>query len=284
MATYRDRPWYTKAVNKEYSGQEVDPDDDDLDSVHLNTYVDEWIDGPAMRLCSLMMLQEFQEEFGGWTQRHFEMLARGIRTALKLHLKTRGIYIPMVDRSSVSQQLANLLTMDDCPTWPREELRNMLKTEGFACAQKLDKTPTPSPKPTSQIQTAQDTSKTPNPIPQQADQQIAQAVPQKAPQQAPQAGFNPQAGFFPQRQGPQRIPEAGNWAVTPMKAVTTTAKMLTDLTKFYLDELKFTGEFYDVLDSKLQIFYDNCRKADVPRESYRDAYSITLKGKALKFF
>jgi hypothetical protein len=37
----------------------------------------------------------------------------------------------------------------------------------------------------------------------------------------------------------------------------TIAKMLTDLTKLYSsDDLKFGGDFYDVLDAKLKISYD----------------------------
>ncbi len=41
-------------------------------------------------------------------------------------------------------------------------------------------------------------------------------------------------------------------------------KELTNLTKlYYSDDSKYGGEMYDVLNTKLQIFYDYCNKAGI---------------------
>jgi hypothetical protein len=62
------------------------------------------------------------------------------------------------------------------------------------------------------------------------------------------------------------------------------AKMLTDLNKFYTNELKFGGEFYDVLNAKLKVFYELCYKAGVIPENYNMAYGTMFKGKAQDFY
>ncbi|KAI0997435.1 hypothetical protein K3495_g10751 [Podosphaera aphanis] len=63
------------------------------------------------------------------------------------------------------------------------------------------------------------------------------------------------------------------------------AKVLMDLGKLYGDpENKFGGGFYDVLDSKLRIFYDLCDKVGVTPDLYSVAYSTMLKEKAQDFY
>jgi hypothetical protein len=60
-------------------------------------------------------------------------------------------------------------------------------------------------------------------------------------------------------------------------------KPLTDLSKLYHnDDKKYGGEEYDVLDSKLQIFYHYCNKIGL--DQCHHAYSIMLKGRASEFY
>ena len=61
--------------------------------------------------------------------------------------------------------------------------------------------------------------------------------------------------------------------------------MLTDLSKFYYnDEKKYSGDAYDILKTKLQIFYDCCSKVGIPQELYHKGFSIMLRGQASKFY
>jgi hypothetical protein len=57
------------------------------------------------------------------------------------------------------------------------------------------------------------------------------------------------------------------------------AKMLTNFAKFYNNDLKFEGNYYDVLDTKLRVFYDLYNKAGIGPRYYHVAYNIMLKGK-----
>jgi len=74
------------------------------------------------------------------------------------------------------------------------------------------------------------------------------------------------------------IPERGDRG-------STQAKLLTDLMKIYNnDDKKYGGEEYDILDVKLQVFYDCCSKIGLSDTQYYSAFSIMLKGRASNFY
>jgi hypothetical protein len=62
------------------------------------------------------------------------------------------------------------------------------------------------------------------------------------------------------------------------------AKMLTDFANLYNNDLKFEGNYYNVLNTKLRVFYDLCDKAGIGPEYYHAAYNTMLKGKAQDFY
>ena len=65
----------------------------------------------------------------------------------------------------------------------------------------------------------------------------------------------------------------------------TATKQLTDLIKlYYNDESKFGGGKYDILDTKLRIFYDNCTKVGISDSQYHKAFSVMLKEQAATFY
>jgi len=61
-------------------------------------------------------------------------------------------------------------------------------------------------------------------------------------------------------------------------------KLLVELVKLYSNEMKYTGEIYDILDVKLQIFYDCCRKIGIPKDQLHEAFSVMLRGRAHSFY
>jgi len=70
---------------------------------------------------------------------------------------------------------------------------------------------------------------------------------------------------------------------TPKKEILT--KKLTNLTKlYYNDDSKYGGEMYNVLNTKLQIFYDYYNKAGIWQQHYYHAFFIMLKERALTFY
>jgi ethanolamine utilization protein EutP (predicted NTPase) len=85
---------------------------------------------------------------------------------------------------------------------------------------------------------------------------------------------NPPQQYFQQ----QVLPQA---TFTQVKA---DSKLVGYVDKRYKEEMKFSGNLYDVLNTKLLAFYDICRKVDLPKEQYHKAYSIMLSGQALDFY
>jgi hypothetical protein len=62
-------------------------------------------------------------------------------------------------------------------------------------------------------------------------------------------------------------------------------KLLTDLIKTYNDnDKKYSGELYDILDIKLQVFYDYYNKVRVPEDQYHNAFLVMLKDRASSFY
>ncbi len=50
------------------------------------------------------------------------------------------------------------------------------------------------------------------------------------------------------------------------------------------NDKKYGGEEYDVLDVKLQVFYDCCSKIGLLEEQYYNVYSVMLKGRVSDFY
>lgn len=66
---------------------------------------------------------------------------------------------------------------------------------------------------------------------------------------------------------------------------TGSSKQLMNLERMYTDKNnKYGGELYDILSSKLLIFYDFCRKLGLEEDQYHNAYSSMLKNRASQFF
>ena len=61
--------------------------------------------------------------------------------------------------------------------------------------------------------------------------------------------------------------------------------MLIDLINFYTNDIKkYKGEVYDILNTKLQVFYDYCIIVKILKKQYYIAFLIILKGRASDFY
>jgi hypothetical protein len=62
------------------------------------------------------------------------------------------------------------------------------------------------------------------------------------------------------------------------------SREVTNLTKIYTEEMKFSGEMYDSLQTKLPVFQDCCNKVGIHLDQYHHAFSIMLKGRAADYY
>jgi hypothetical protein len=50
------------------------------------------------------------------------------------------------------------------------------------------------------------------------------------------------------------------------------------------DKKKFTEEMYDILNTKLRVFYNCCAKVGLPDTQYHNAFLVMLKGRVVTFY
>jgi hypothetical protein len=61
--------------------------------------------------------------------------------------------------------------------------------------------------------------------------------------------------------------------------------LIIDLFKLYQsDDKKYTEELYNILDIKLQVFYNCCKKVGLQKDQYYDTFSAMLKDRASDFY
>ncbi|KZL69413.1 hypothetical protein CT0861_03178 [Colletotrichum tofieldiae] len=61
-------------------------------------------------------------------------------------------------------------------------------------------------------------------------------------------------------------------------------KLIRYLIMLHTDEMKYGGRLYDVLESKLVAFRDNCWKLGIPPHQFAGVFSLMLKDRALAFY
>ena len=143
----RERPWYNDMYKTQYANKEFVPPDNKEYAINvqlLQTAVIDWIiqveDNGQF---DVFLLLEFQVLCQEWTDVVFEAMDKRLRKTIKELFRHRGIFIPIKSRDSLSVQLEYLLTIEDCPEWPENELNLMMMYEGFKCRQTKTRTPTP---------------------------------------------------------------------------------------------------------------------------------------------
>jgi hypothetical protein len=61
--------------------------------------------------------------------------------------------------------------------------------------------------------------------------------------------------------------------------------LIIDLFKLYQNnDKKYTKELYDILDIKLRVFYDCCKKVRLQKDQYYNVFSAMLKDRASDFY
>ncbi|KAK4206099.1 hypothetical protein QBC37DRAFT_245561, partial [Rhypophila decipiens] len=73
---------------------------------------------------------------------------------------------------------------------------------------------------------------------------------------------------------------------TPLWYVAPTGRQILDFEKLYSgnDDVKFSGNFYDVFETKLQIFHDNRERLGIPEGCSAGLFPSMLKGKAKEYY
>ncbi|OBR02159.1 Aurora kinase 2 splicing [Colletotrichum higginsianum IMI 349063] len=196
---------------------------------------------------------EFQSDFEAWPEEAFIKTPSSIMRILRNHLRANGVYVRM-DGSRIVKNVIDVISQERFHVWTQAEIdevadkhrsfKTLLNDKTFA-----DDIRGGQPIVTSQPNPSRDHDEPPSPI-----------------------NLSTSPLLHHRRHDP-----ALDDQMPP-------SKQLTDLTKLYTNEMKYGGGMYDVFDSKMLIFRDNCHKAGITQRHFAGAFSIMLRDKALAFY
>ena len=217
----------------------------------------------------------FHEDFEGFTVDLFGKANRIALRELREYLVVHVVWVrPPRGSISYAKVFYECLNKESPAEWTPERLRDadMIKSR-MAQIEPTDRSPQVSQYLLPPVQPRTHQSQA-NPHPQVQPNLGGPSPPPPLPGLSPQVPSNRFPAFKPVTLEP--FPSLGDG---------NTSKMLTEMTKLCTDQNnKFGGELYDVLNTKLRIFYDNCQKLGLPSNQFHYAYSIMLKGRAATFY
>jgi hypothetical protein len=268
-------------VDEERWGDPFDPNDEDqLTTENISGYIAYMIMIYQSREYKDNELWEiFHEDFENFTVEIFSQAHRQALRDLRTHLENNGVWIRRVKGLSYTRVLKECLEEKNPHEWTEQETRERNRSTHQSTTQPAQQTQA------SQLQTPGTERAIEAPVPPRNRLQWHQQRTYETPQPPEQSQSLPP---FPSIQQQRRqshqpyeqfpIPRQGDKDDTP-------SKLLTDLMKIYnSDERKYGGEEYDILDIKLQVFYDCCSKIGIQETHYHAAFSVMLKGRASNFY
>ncbi|KAK2771273.1 glycosyl transferase [Colletotrichum kahawae] len=215
---------------------------------------------------------DFQADFIGWTTEIFSKTNQGLKRRFRNYLAGHGVWINPTART-IAAGLADAVTRPTFHIWKPEEVeaqrdnfpKDLINNPTF-----IDEISVPVVIPF------------PSHLSQQASRPNDHAQPQDLrPENSPQA-WGPQESKIPTTAA-EKTSNDSRWAPT-YNSPPVTSKQLTDLAKLYADDMKYGGEKYDILDTKLAIFYNLCDKISIEPSQAADAFPFILKGRARDYY
>lgn len=197
------------------------------------------------------LFEVYQEDFEEWTVDHWKLVATPIRRDFRDFLRRYGIFVKK--ERDIPKSLTDLAVEEEQHKWTPEEIK-----------QQMDKEP-----------------KT-NAFVTQPGSFFSKLNPFYKPPRESIGDLSTVAG---KRGSPPRTHGFNDYQ--PILEIDTDVPVreITNLMKIYQDDkLKYGGEIYDVIDTKLQIFKDYCHKAGVGETKYHHAFSAMLKDRALQYY
>ncbi|MDB5910367.1 MAG: polyprotein [Massilia sp.] len=247
--------------------------------------------------------QEFKDEFEEWTDEQWANLPRRIGTWLRSFLVANGVM--MEEDSRIYGQLRQTARREEYKEWSDDDITRISKTNKEFRLNLSDRefvqdiqgtlppwketvsatTPTIRPPPPSTVsqQAAILSTSQHTPATTAAFLQVPRAPDNSQPVPQTQGHWQgtavPSPVLLPHVPPPVLLPQE------PAAGPLASPKQITDLAKLYTsDDMKFGGEMYDVLDTKLVIFRDCCHRVGIQQWQAGGAFPTMLRGRALQFY
>lgn len=293
-------------LDNSINGMQFQPEDTGWHTTErVNTYIIECLDRYwASEPIDTDLWEEFRADFEGWTKKLFALAHKSVRGRLKETLRDQGVYVALAGQNDKS--LFEVLNEKEPAEWPQEQLERQIKRHGFKSwlnpnyRQRIEAmnapaesailtSATPAPVPRGETQSATMPTPLQGQLPPLSQQPVSPALLEEAHYFPPGAQFSAKP-FQRQLRIPQSPPQRytsgylkQGFGQRPSPRLPL--KALTDLAKLYaLDPTqRFSGDKYDVFDTKLGIFEENAWKAGITQH-FEEAFSSMLTGDALEFY
>ena len=230
-----------------------------------------------------------KDDFNNWSKDIWAIPTKIIIRDFRNFLRENGVFVPIaggnigetIQKEVIDAKEEHIWTEQEFEEQAKKKISSNWKEAIGRSSQTLSQllpnyTPTPAiPQPIPQPPIPQP------PIPQLSIPQLSIPQPSIPQPSIPQIATTIEPLLRPRTQSPLPQPKLQQ----SLEIDRSISKQITELTKLYSDpERKFSGELYDILNSKLRIFYDCCRKVGLGPNDYHDAFSIMLKGRASTFY
>jgi hypothetical protein len=191
----------------------------------------------------------FRNDFEGWTKDTFLKAGGRLITALRDHLRDHGVFVAIANQRRIAENLAEVCDSrkDEYHEWTEEEVEYQMRN-GNVFRSRF------------------------NPDPTRKEGSIYRVL-SGTPPTVSNTQIPRQTSFQTNRPSHQYQTQHDS-----------TSKRITDLEKLYNEEKKFGGGLYDILDSKIKIFHDNCTRIGLPKTMYNVALPTMLKGRASDYY
>jgi hypothetical protein len=137
MSQYKDvrnRVWFKELYYNEQANQEFSLTDTIINVQHLNTATLDWMmmieDNGQF---DDFLLMEYKQQFEDWSEDIIGSIDQRVRKAMKELFRSRGIYMPVYSRDTITTQFIGLLSLSKCPPWPEDELALAMLNPNFKC-------------------------------------------------------------------------------------------------------------------------------------------------------
>ncbi|RDW75512.1 hypothetical protein BP6252_06654 [Coleophoma cylindrospora] len=219
----------------------------------------------------------FKEEFESFTESTFKKLRVDVRAKLRIHLLQRGVY---VDKPNAQHPLAavlhDVLLEEEPHDWTDDELAAALKEVSPLITIALRDRLNPM-KDRLRTQTAQSPPQSPPLPPLPPDTPLSSPTP---PDRRPRgSGYDILQELEDQIEMLKKSLKISNGGPITTPDSMNFSKEATAVAKIYTNNQKYDG-VNNRFDLKLNIFYDICRRANLPPTSYMAAFPTMLKGLA----
>ncbi len=215
-----------------------------------------------------MLWESFRKDFEDQTINIWKLANKNIVRELRTALRRYGVKVAK-DGTKIADNLQEMIDNPVEPEWSQEDIAYQIKTELVGNPFDNEKNNFLSQR---YMHNQQQLAYRP---PQTPSQTTPVPTPAQLPAQLPTQQYGQQSNYQP------AVPIR---TYTPTPNVIPT-KEITSLMKIYTNQDdKYGGEMYDILDAKLQVFYDYCNKAGIQTHQYYYAFSAMLKGRALVLY